>query len=241
MIVTVLSAFRNAADYIDRYCTQMEALQMELDRRGDRLNLVCVYGDSQDGTGAILFERLSHALGAYLFEVNHGGKHYGSIVHPIRFRQLSVIANALLSKVPPDSDIVVIVESDLVWRVEDMMTLIGLAEANPGNVYAPMVFHAQPPTRFYDTFAFIGLDGNNFSNDPPYHDALTARIRRAREYLILDPLIEVQSAGSCLVMAAELVRGLSVPETDVIVGLCRQAREAGAHIYVHTEIAFRHP
>src|SRR5688572_16734663 len=104
MNVTLVSAFRNSFSYIHRYCDQMDALQTLLRKCGHTLHLVLGYGDSEDGTGEILFEEVSHRFSASLMEVSHGGLHYGSIIHAQRFRQLAFVGNKLWSAIPMDAN-----------------------------------------------------------------------------------------------------------------------------------------
>lgn len=235
MNFTVLSSFRNATTYLDRYFKQVEGLAHALQARGDLLNVVAVYGDSTDGTPEDLFERACFSgLGVLLLESNHGGPHYGSIVHPDRFRQLAQIGNVLLRAIPPDSAAVILVESDLIWTVETMMELIDHFIHTPNAVFAPMVFHSDPADRFYDTFAFR-VWGEPFTNAAPYHPALVSRGPMPIA------LLEVESAGSCLVMPAYVAKRVTVPEKDVIVGTCKQIRDQGFRIYVDPRAIIRHP
>lgn len=204
--------------------------------RGDTLQLVGVYGDSSDGTGEALFEAATFAgWESHFLEVNHGGPKYGSIVHAARFRQLAKIANVLLRNIPVFADVAIILESDLIWQPGALLSLLDCWTGNPDQCFAPLVFHRDPPDRFYDTFAFR-LWGQNFTNDPPYHPALTGSgIGKGIK------LLEVESAGSCLVMPAYVARQLNMPERNVIVGFCDQITHAGHKIYVNTGAIIRHP
>src|SRR5688572_2826374 len=106
MNITIVSAFRNATSYIQIYFQQMDELLLALNKAGHNLNLILGYGDSHDGTGEMLFEECVYRFSARLVDVSHGGLHYGSVVHPERFKQLAFVGNALWKHIPQDADIV---------------------------------------------------------------------------------------------------------------------------------------
>lgn len=224
MKITIISAFRDASWYIKRYCEQMEKLQEVLNRSHHSLHLLLGYGDSRDKTGEILFEECSHRFATDLIDVSHGGLHYGSIVHPARFKQLAYVGNKLWSAIPEDSDVVGLVESDLIWQPYVISSLA--VTVGPKQIYAPMVYHEDG--RFYDTWAFR-KDGIRFSNHRPFHPTL------GRDNCTL-----MESVGSVLFMKSDLARKLTWSEEDVVVGLCNQAREFGSQIWLWTSLAVYH-
>ena len=89
MNTTVISAFRQAAGYIERYCRQIDELQRLLLRRGDTLRLLLGYGDSTDDSGNILFDECCQRFDCLLLDVSHGGPFYDSIEDPQRFKPVS--------------------------------------------------------------------------------------------------------------------------------------------------------
>jgi hypothetical protein len=204
----------------------MGNLQAALDEQGHKLLLVLGYGDSADGTGGVLFEECVHRFSARLVDVSHGGAVYGSIVHAQRFRQLAHVGNALWKNIPFDSDIVGLVESDLIWHSETLKELI--SEVHSGQIVAPMVMHLNG--LFYDRFAFV-RNGINFKNERPFHPDLRPGIR----------YYDMESIGSVFFADAGVVRGLSWPEEDVVVGFCKQARERGATIVLDSYLKVTHP
>lgn len=229
MIVTIVSCFRNATGYIERYFNQVSALSIALAKRHDKLTLVLGYGDSADDTELMLNEEAMFTMGALLIDVSHGGKEYGSIVHPERFRNLAYVGNKLWDAIPADADIAILVESDLVWDTNTLLRLIDDLQHVPA--VAPMVMHLLPPSRFYDTFAFR-RNGVNFINGSPYHaDLLTHRER----------FFQLDSAGSVLAMHGDLARGLHWPDEDVVVGVCRQIYERGGSVWLDRELTVWHP
>lgn len=224
MNVTVCSAFRNSVAYIDRYFSQIDALDRLLTQRGDTLTLVLGYGDSTDDTDALLFEHTSGgAIGALLVDCTHDGPVYGSIVDAQRFKQLAYVANKMLANVPDDADAVVYVESDLIWEATTIIELLNHLDWR--DCVSPMIMDS--PISFYDVYAYV-KDGINFVKQPPYHLAVNGGI------------IDMDSVGSCLVMRAELARRCRFPEADVIVGFCRQVRESGAGVWCDTGLRVQH-
>lgn len=226
MNITIISCFRNATHYIERYFDQMSALGTLLLKRGDHLKLILGYGDSVDGTGEMLYEEAIFAMDALLIEVSHHGPVFGSIEHPQRFRQLAFVGNRLLDHVPANADIVGIVESDLIWQPEVMMRLIDHIQDYVA--VAPMVMDGQDS--FYDVFAFRA-NGKRFSKQPPYH-------RCFDEYMRLYPL---ESAGSVLFMDAYLARKARFSDGEAIVGFCRDIRDAGGSIWLDPSLSVAHP
>lgn len=233
MNVTILSCFRNACPYLERYCEQMDGLQTLLQKRGDHLTLILGYGDSTDGTEAALFDECSNRFCALLVDVSHGGPVFASIEDPVRFRQLAYVGNRLLEHVPRDADVVGIVESDLIWDAQTMVQLIEDLEhlPPPFGAVAPMVMDG--PNSFYDVFAFR-RGGVRFTKKPPYGPFTIAP----------DPLcinLEwIDSAGSVLFMDAELARKARFGERDAIVSFCRQINWHGGSIWLDTQAKVIH-
>lgn len=224
MNIAIVSAFRNAAWYVKRYCEQMDKLQEVLSRQNHTLQLVLGYGDSHDGTGEVLFEETSHRFPTVLVDVSHGGPHYGSIVHPNRFKQLAYVGNKLWEVIPKEANVVGMVESDLIWQPYALSSLA--LTVGPNQIYSPMVYHEDG--RFYDTWAFR-CNGTNFQNNRPFHPDLGKS-----NTLLMD------SVGSVLFMHRKLAEKLSWPEQDVVVGVCQQARDLGASIYLWTSLGVYH-
>lgn len=226
MNITILSSFRNATRHIDRYFTQIDALAACLARRGDRLNLQLGYGDSTDGTSEMLFESAACSIGAVLHNVTHGGAEYGSIEHPQRFKQLAYVGNRLLATIPPDADVVGIVESDLIWDAMTMLRLIDHLRDVPA--VAPMIMDG--PDSFYDVFAFR-RDGQRFTKTPPYHAVFSRG----------DDLVQLDSAGSVLWMRGDLARVVRCTEDEVIVGLCEDINAHAGSIWLDSRCIVHHP
>jgi hypothetical protein len=224
MNVTIVSCFRNATGYIPRYFDQVGALAKALAARGDWLKLILGYGDSTDGTGEMLFEEAQFSLDALLVDCSHGGREFGSIENPQRFKQLAYVGNKLLDCVPPQADVVGIVESDLIWDAATLVRLIDHLAEVPA--VAPMIMDG--PNSFYDVFAFR-RDGVRFTKTSPYYPGLNGQ------------LFQVDSAGSVLFVRGELARKARLTDGEAIIGWCRQINEYGGSIWLDPTQAVEHP
>lgn len=233
MNIAVISMFRNATTYLERYFAQMMAFQLQLSRSDHTLRLVLGYGDSQDGTGAVLFEECAHRFNAHLIDCSHQGPEFGSVVHPTRFKQLAFVANKLWRNLPKDIDYVLVVESDLIWTASTLSSLLNSAEAirsidipqRSHLLLAPQI--KGPDGLFYDTWAFR-TGGKSFTKFPVHT-------------VVVEPYLEMDSVGSCVLMDYGIAQQLSWPEADLFVGLCRMAREKGATILMDGSLVVNHP
>lgn len=217
MNVVMCSCFRNSVSYIPRYFDQTEALAMALYQRGDLLSLVLGYGDSTDGTDAMLFEAATLSIGARLIDCSHGGPAYTSVVDADRFKQLSYIGNLIFANVPVDAGAVIWCEADLVWEPGVIVKLINHLSWHAAA--APMVME-KSSGGFYDVFSHR-LNGVNFQKYPPYFPGWPT-----------SKMTKLTSAGSVLAMRGNIARKIVVPQEDVIVGVCRQIYENGGEVWL---------
>lgn len=230
MNIALCSAFRDAASYLPRYVRQVDALGQALAARGDRFALVWGEGDSHDQT----LERLIVAAQGIPWPVHrvdctHGGGHYGSVVNAERFRQLAFVGRQIFATVPLGADIVIYVESDLIWQPE---TMLGLIEhlAQPAPIHRAPVVAVAPPIilqragwpreTWYDTHAFVA-EGCHFEHRPPWHFRNSGA----------STMIELETAGSCLAMRAHYARA-AVMDERVLMGMCEQFREMGGSVWL---------
>jgi hypothetical protein len=222
--LVVGSFFRNTSrDGVKHYFRQVDALARELYSSEDVVQVMSVEGDSRIPTRDFLKTELDRRRGTLIIH-EHGGPVFGSTEAPERFKAMAGVGNAFLSNVPEDADIVLYVESDLRWSAQTMLQLIEKVSLEV-DVVAPLVFAGQ---NFYDVFAFRGLDGQRFAPFPPYHSQLNG-------------FTEVMSVGSCLVMDANVARTTRIPDTDGLVGFCRNARSQGYRIWVDPTARIDHP
>lgn len=230
MNITICSAFRNSSAYIGRYFEQMAGLRAALETRGDCFVLIVGEGDSVDDSGDALYAAIVE--GRYettLLDVSHGGPYHGSVVHPERFKQLASIWNEIWSAIQPSANVVVFLESDLIWDAPTLLSLIDTSDKYA--VIAPMVMLERagyPSPFFYDSWA-ARKDGNRIQAAPPYFPGWDMKT----------PL-QVDSMGSVLAMSGDLARQLHWPDEDVVIGVCRQIYEAGGAIYLDPTLKVIH-
>jgi hypothetical protein len=226
MNVTILSIFRNATHYLERYFEQMDDLQLMLAEQGHTLHLLLGYGDSTDGTGEALWDETVNRFDALLMDVSHGGRAWGSVENVLRFQQLAYCGNKLLDNVPPNADVVGIVESDLIWDALTLSDLIAHLHYCEG--IAPMILDG--PESFYDTYAFR-KDGVRFTKAPPYHTALDR---------CHDGPIKIDSAGSVLFVRGDLARLARLSDGEAIVGFCKDIYQLGGSIWLDSALSVAH-
>jgi hypothetical protein len=229
--VAMLSAFRNTQPAnIERYFKQASAYRNALKERGWGFRLRVVEGDStnDDVWRNVIKTAAKYDLTCYLHDASHGGPVFGSVVSEERFKALSKVGNTMLGLVQPDDDIVVYIESDLIWNPETLLRLGSLVLDTHLDILSPLIMAGND---FYDVWAFRGLDGANFAPFKPYHSCLN-------EYSYLT---EVQSVGSCLVMRGEVARECRIVDDECLVGFCRDARNKGYRVWVDPYSKVYHP
>jgi hypothetical protein len=232
MNVAIGSAFRNSAGYpLQRYFSQVSALHERLDRAGHQLRVIAVEGDSADDTRFQLM-RWAQGLGiAVNIETrNHGKRVFGSTEEPERMAALSFVGNGILESVREEDDVLVYVESDLVWRPEVITHLIEHLAAGYTDVVSPLIFAGDA---FYDIWAFRkGGFGNEHRFGPfrPYHPELK-----------FDQLTQVDSTGSCLVMRGEVARRCRIINDEALVGFCKDVQNKGFILRVDARLKVNHP
>jgi len=221
MRAALISMFRTTPpSCLDRYFAQVAELP-------DDVHLIVVEGDSKDDTRERLQRHLSKAQRTSELVVHeHGGRHYGQVIDPERFRQRAGCKNAGFEKVPQDAEVVIYVEGDLVWSAQDLLALA--EQLRPGiDVIAPSVW-AGPS--FYDIWGFRDLTGRKFDSGPPYSPALNG-----------ERLTELETAGSCLVMRGEVARSCRASDDEEIVGFCKDARSKGFRVFTDWQTRIFHP
>lgn len=224
MNVTLISAFRNSEQRVGAFCDQTYQLYKALEARGDTLFLILGEGDSTDRTRAYLaalFAGSDHVL----VDCSHGGPIYGPVVDEQRFRQLAHVGNQMWRHIPADAGAVVQVESDLLWSTDTLLGLLNQLAEVP--CVAPLLLEKETAL-FYDVWAYR-RGGKHFTKPRPYHPDIGAG------------LLELDSAGSCLVMNAAIARQLTWPQEDVIVGICNQIKALGGSIWLAPQFTVYHP
>jgi glycosyltransferase involved in cell wall biosynthesis len=232
--VAVLTPFRNARATLPKYFSQIADLQGALPGHMT-LRLVAAEGDSQDGTRERIQELAEHHhVSLQLIPTDHGGGPWGSVEDPERLRAMSGVMNAALEAVTEDDGIVVWVMSDLEWDVETMLRLIAQVSNReecrtdsgyPIDIVAPMTYINGI---FYDTWAYRA-GGERFTMAPPYHPELVGA----------DLPVEIDSAGSCLVMSATVAKSARASDLEAV-SFCNHARGMGFTVAVDPSLSIHH-
>lgn len=236
MNVTIASIFRDSASYLDRYVSQVASLRDALAARGDSLRGVWGEGDSIDRTAQILAEKArKRALTFDLIDVSHGGPKFGSVNVEQRWRQISYCCNAVLDAIKSDADVVIYVESDLIWDAGTMEVLLNLVAYSTATIdaIAPMsMAYGETPPRFYDTYGHRS-GGEQFQPYAPFHPALAAKPNVG---------IPLDSAGSCIVMRGEVARVARFnPPEEGIVGFGKDIAANGFELWLDPTQSVWHP
>lgn len=161
MKIVLASTFRDATPYLGRYIDQALLLKGALDARGDSLEFVWGEGDSLDDTAEVL----SAVDPGAVVDVSTGHRFCPSTEDSEdRWANVAQFCNLTLDAAPA-CDVLLWVESDLIWTVDTALSLIDRAD-ELGVVAAPM-WHADG--FFYDIYT-TRLDGERF--DPPRNAGL---------------------------------------------------------------------
>lgn len=170
--IVICSIFRDSSAYLENYINQLFDYMYAT---GDlKFQIIWLTGDNKDNTE----ERLSKAMKEPFFaqkriHLLHYDTHlpYNMEGSPERWKRLSDCWNkCLLEGKKHEPDILICVESDLIWNPTAMDEIIENILDEKTDVSAPMLLRdhdGQGKTVFYDTHGFI-RGGNNFNNDAPW-------------------------------------------------------------------------
>ncbi len=206
MIVVLTSIMRNACGYLDGYLAQIDDLQDALVDAGHQLIIEVAEGDSTDATYQQLLAETFRRSNLGVCKLDHGGPAFGSIDNPTRWQNIARTWNGLFERIKNETfDGLIYVEADLIWEPDTMIGLLNDLQTVPA--VAPMSMHRQG--FFYDTWGYRA-GGMHFSANIPYHPMLN----------VLKPgeLLQLDSAGSCKVMRAEVARTCRFSEQDAMLG-----------------------
>lgn len=228
MNIVIGSAFRNSSGRINPYFQRAHHLVRTTEHT---VRVIAVEGDSHDDTA----RELAHIGG--LWEIptdvrthNHGYPIFGSTEKPERLKALSGVLREVYAGVLETDDVLVYVESDLLWNAGTIAELAEMAhrQADGFDIIAPLTFAAEA---FYDIWGYRGTDSQRFVPFKPFHDSLPET-----------GIGEIHSAGSCLVMRADVARAVdSTDNTNALVGWCAAARGAGYRIGCSVDHRIDHP
>ncbi len=223
MNIVIGSAFRNSSMNAPRYFERVAALRDLIDT--ESIRVVAVEGDSTDNTReALVMAAKYHRIPIDLRTCNHGGPVFGSTEQPERMVALSKVGNEIFNGVTAEDDVLVYVESDLLWLPPAICNLIRYA-MHPERTYDVFAPLAMAGAAFYDIWGFRGLDGKRWGSIPPNMHPDVTRARAAGE-----GFVEVSSVGSCLVMRSEVALKCRIRNDYCLVGWCEDARSQGYRI-----------
>lgn len=234
MRIAVASAFRNSPEHqVQRWAKQLSMLSIH-----HTVRAIAAVGDCRPGDHTVDYitdhAMVQRGLRVDIVTCNHGGPIFGSVEDPKRMECLSHVGDAWLNAVRPADDVVVYVESDLIWDVITMNQLIKYAdsyEQTGFDIVAPFVF-AGP--HFYDVWGFR-RGGARFAPFHPYHHDLAN---------FKGTIIDVDSVGSCLAMRGSVAMNPALRmlvKKNALVGYCETARELGYSIGAAPGLRIEHP
>lgn len=241
MNIAIISAFRNSESRLLRYFLQVEALLLH-GRKTDpdlSVRVIAVEGDSTDKTKTQL--RNAKKIFNLPFNVkvvthNHGKREFSSTEDTDRLEALTGVMKAGLSEADSSKDDVVLyVESDLIWNPHQVGSLIDMAlrQEKGFDIFAPMIWAGKDHLGrriFYDIWGFR-KNGARFSPFYPY----------TSEYLSNLQVSEIDSAGSCLAFRSEIAEKVEVSGSNGLVSFCESARKSGYKIAVAPQFYVEHP
>lgn len=222
-MILLTSVFRDSTSYVQRYLQQVADLRAATTTP---IHVVAVEGDSEDDTYELLAK--SPEIDTLLV-CEHGGQKWGSIDHPMRWRQIATACNTALCaavRLSEPEDVWLYVESDLLWSPLTMLKLISDLDNVPA--VAPM---SMMGGRFYDIWGHR-KDGRGFSAHPPYYPGWERDSHT---------LSQIDSAGSCWATNYEPLQAAEFGVKDCVLGVGRSIAEAGYSLWVDPSIAVEHP
>lgn len=237
MNIVIASIFRNSTGYLPFYVERVYQLAAALKLRGHGVRFVWVEGDSTDATWDVLAEERDAAFWPVtLVKREHGGPMWGSVDVDDRWAKLAWVHNGMLAEVKATDDVLLYVESDLMWNNATMLKLLGHLDTPGVDGVCPLsVIHTSPAT-FYDTWGHRS-GGQKFGHHWPYHPMLTRPADPATGLYPMD------SAGSCWVVKADVARAATFdgdPPLD-IVAWCNNMRANGARLWLDPSVKVYHP
>lgn len=235
MRIVVGSAFRDSAGaQVTRWLDQVLALKERVAPMGWEVRGIAVEGDSVDATVyQLTWGSKCRNIDVTTVSRRFGNPRYGSTEDPARMAALSEIGNYILDHVEHDDDVLLYVESDLIWTADTALDLILNSMRFGSSIIAPMIFAGE---HFYDVWAYR-KDGARFAPFYPYHSGIESCFTGS-----VNNFAQLDSAGSCLAIPGHIARSRDVRMTSgALVEWCERAREAGHRILLDTTLRVEHP
>ena len=138
----------------------------------------------------------------------------------------------LFNAVTLKDDIFIYIESDLIWLPKTIKTLINhLINNYHVDIITPLNIDTNN-NLFYDTWGYR-KNGVKFQKHEPFH----SDIRDVKP----GELIQIDSAGSCLIMNNKVARKVRIRNENSIVGWCEDARNQEFNISIDANERVYHP
>jgi hypothetical protein len=235
--IVVVSAFRDMVGRTDHYMAQIDALQRHAwkDSTAHTIRVAAITGDDIDGTEtALMISASRYRIPISITRHDTNKPHYPSIEHTERLEALTGVMKAGMHavRVGPLADVVLYIESDLLWDPHQVGSIIDMAYRREQgfDIIAPMIF-CGTGAQFYDIFVYR-KDGARFSPHPPYTHGMR---------LGAHEITEVDSVGSCLAFRAELALVVKPIGSECLISWCNGARAQGYRVGVAHGFRVNHP
>lgn len=214
--VAIVTPFRNSGAGIDAYIDRALALEWPDPIHNLRWHLV--EGDSEDDTWAQLEAWAGADSRVWLHKCDTGGLHYGSQVHPERFRILAKVFNTGINGAVADdwADYVCFIPSDVFYQGD----LLKRLHAWDKDIISPMFWvkgGGDSGYRFYDVWGFI----QNGKTWPP------ANYEWYKANMGNEPIEMTTVGGVKLIKREVLETGARYTPEEVDHGLCKLAQAEG--------------
>lgn len=222
-MIFLASVFRNSERYIDRYAGQVKELRAATHVP---VHVIAVEGDSDDHTYDALWDCDQADT---VLKCEHGGPPFGSVIHKLRWRQLSTACNVALCaavRMCEEDDQFIYVESDLIWDADLMLGLI--RDLEKVQAVAPMSMDGM---RFYDIWGHT-IGDRGFSPHPPFYPGW---------YAGSTELTRIDSAGSCFALTHAALQVVEFSAVDCIRGVGRSLNQNGIPLWIDPSLRVEHP
>lgn len=241
MKVAVLSMFQNSMRYANVYLQQI--LNLNLVSPQHQFDMVLGEGDSTDGEAT--WNWLNITFPGCVYKCVHGGKAYGSVDTPQRWRQLSVAWNQLLPHVLPEHDAALYIEADLIWEPRTILRLLDrLKEVDAVTGLCTWDNHPEPQPlcscsapdllHLYDWWGMRAMEGVKFRVCYPYHPVLQTKSATG--------LYPLDSCGSFLAMRGKVARECRFdPPEEGLCGFCANIQARGYRLWLDPKLRVIHP
>lgn len=212
MRIVVVSTFRDAVGYLPQYLDQTTALAERAADCGHEVTFLWCENDSVDSTFNVLNDYAAEHGYATVIQRPTGAPYYQSTeIHNARWANVAKFSNATLDELP-DCDVMVWVESDLIWEPDTLLQLATGAIAH-GATAAPVWRRGT----FYDIFT-TRKDGAEYR--PPQGEGY----------------VKIDSCAGCIAMHIKVARKARFADDS-----CASFTRDVGGVWLNTDLAVEHP